>query len=143
MYFYIGEDLGILNNPDSLELPLSIPVSGAPALRLHAACEAAARLLGALARWVLSINAVTSLPYVFKILFFKLVSQQLTKLILEPTLIITKFINLKLKSYKEKSVSFLFSNEKSLTTETIIISFTYWKLGYNICSYIYNILYIS
>ncbi|XP_045486830.1 nuclear receptor subfamily 2 group C member 2 isoform X1 [Pieris rapae] len=58
-----GEEIGIFSNPDSLELPLSLPGSGSPALRLHAACEAAARLLGSLARWVLSMNTVTALPF--------------------------------------------------------------------------------
>lgn len=44
---------------ESLQLPLSLPAGCAPPpLRLHAACEAAARLLAALARWTLSLPVV-------------------------------------------------------------------------------------
>ncbi|XP_050671888.1 orphan steroid hormone receptor 2-like [Leptidea sinapis] len=63
-----GEDLGILSSPESIELPLSLAgvgvgSAGGGALRLHAACEGGARLLGALARWVLALPCVTALPF--------------------------------------------------------------------------------
>ncbi|CAK1546617.1 unnamed protein product [Leptosia nina] len=59
-----GEEVGILSTPESVELPLSLPAGSPPApLRLHAACEAGARLLGAVARWMLALPNVTAFPF--------------------------------------------------------------------------------
>ncbi|XP_050357308.1 nuclear receptor subfamily 2 group C member 2-like [Nymphalis io] len=49
-----GSEDPILSTAESLQLPLSTPVAGGT-LRLHAACEAAARLLAACARWLLAL----------------------------------------------------------------------------------------
>ncbi|XP_046974089.1 orphan steroid hormone receptor 2-like isoform X2 [Vanessa cardui] len=57
-----GSEGGILSTAESLQLPLSAPAGGG-ALRLHAACEAAARLLAACARWLLALPHAAALPF--------------------------------------------------------------------------------
>lgn len=54
----------ILNTAQSLSLPLSLPAGAGGPLRLHAACEAAARLLAACVRWTLSVPAAAAMPLV-------------------------------------------------------------------------------
>ncbi|CAG5023208.1 unnamed protein product [Parnassius apollo] len=56
------EEAGILSTPESLRLPLTLPPSAPPPLRLHAACETGARLLLANARWMLCVPAAAALP---------------------------------------------------------------------------------
>ncbi|XP_072945798.1 orphan steroid hormone receptor 2 [Epargyreus clarus] len=61
-----ASEAGILSTPESLTLPLSLPGGAAvtaPALRLHTACEAAARLLAACARWLRTLPVVVALPF--------------------------------------------------------------------------------
>ncbi|XP_041983459.1 nuclear receptor subfamily 2 group C member 2-like isoform X2 [Aricia agestis] len=58
-----GEEAGILSSAEALQLPLSLPAGSGGPLRLHAACEAAARLLGASARWMLAVPAAAALPF--------------------------------------------------------------------------------
>nr|XP_032524745.1 nuclear receptor subfamily 2 group C member 2-like isoform X1 [Danaus plexippus plexippus] len=53
----------ILNTAQSLSLPLSLPAGAGGPLRLHAACEAAARLLAACVRWTLSVPAAAAMPF--------------------------------------------------------------------------------
>ncbi|XP_045539801.1 orphan steroid hormone receptor 2 isoform X2 [Papilio machaon] len=58
-----GVDVGILSTAESQRLSLSLPAGAPPPLRLHAACEAGARLLHALARWTLAVPAAAALPF--------------------------------------------------------------------------------
>ncbi|XP_045507423.1 nuclear receptor subfamily 2 group C member 2 isoform X1 [Colias croceus] len=58
------EEMDILGSPECIELPLTLPRGPAPApLRLHAACEGAARLLAAVARWALALPALRAMPF--------------------------------------------------------------------------------
>ncbi|CAH2060453.1 unnamed protein product, partial [Iphiclides podalirius] len=58
-----GSEAGILSTAESQRLALSLPTGAPPPLRLHAACEAGARLLHALARWTLAIPVAAALPF--------------------------------------------------------------------------------
>ncbi|XP_013174855.1 PREDICTED: orphan steroid hormone receptor 2 isoform X2 [Papilio xuthus] len=58
-----GVEAGILSTAESQRLTLSLPAGAPPPLRLHAACEAGARLLHALARWTLAVPAAAALPF--------------------------------------------------------------------------------
>ncbi|XP_045779704.1 nuclear receptor subfamily 2 group C member 2 isoform X1 [Maniola jurtina] len=59
-----SEEVGILSTAESLQLPLQLPAGCPPApLRLHAACEAGARLLAACARWLLALPAANNLSF--------------------------------------------------------------------------------
>ncbi|XP_053619297.1 orphan steroid hormone receptor 2 [Plodia interpunctella] len=57
-----GSEESILSTPASLSLPLALPPPPPPHLRLHAVCEAGARLLAALVRWTLAVPVVHTLP---------------------------------------------------------------------------------
>ncbi|CAB3241413.1 unnamed protein product [Arctia plantaginis] len=46
----------------SMSLSVALPAPAPPHLRLHAACEAGARLLAAIARWFKSVPAAATLP---------------------------------------------------------------------------------
>ncbi|XP_013149013.1 PREDICTED: nuclear receptor subfamily 2 group C member 1-A-like isoform X2 [Papilio polytes] len=58
-----GVEAGILSTAESQRLSLSLPAGAPPPLRLHAACEAGARLLHALARWTLAVPVAAALPF--------------------------------------------------------------------------------
>ncbi|KAH9637792.1 hypothetical protein HF086_017570 [Spodoptera exigua] len=55
---------GILSTAESVQLSVSLPGAAPPHLRLHAVCEAGARLLAAAARWLRAVPAAHALPYV-------------------------------------------------------------------------------
>ncbi|XP_068624656.1 nuclear receptor subfamily 2 group C member 2 isoform X2 [Battus philenor] len=58
-----GAEVGILSTAESQRLALALPAHAPPPLRLHAACEAGARLLHALARWTLAVPVAAALPF--------------------------------------------------------------------------------
>ncbi|XP_049881874.1 orphan steroid hormone receptor 2 isoform X2 [Pectinophora gossypiella] len=66
-----AEEPGILSTAESLQLPLSLPAPAPPHLRLHAVCEAGARLLAATARWLLNVPAAAALPFEIQVILLK------------------------------------------------------------------------
>ncbi|KAM3957186.1 nuclear orphan receptor [Aphomia sociella] len=61
----------VLSTAASLRLPLSLPGAPPPHLQLHAACEAAARLLAAAARWMLAVPAAHQMPLEIQVTLLK------------------------------------------------------------------------
>ncbi|KAJ2939417.1 hypothetical protein O0L34_g10847 [Tuta absoluta] len=61
----------ILSTPESLQLHLTMPAPAPPHLRLHAVCEAGARLLAACSRWMLAVPAAASLPFEIQVILLK------------------------------------------------------------------------
>ncbi|KAJ0171029.1 hypothetical protein K1T71_013228 [Dendrolimus kikuchii] len=61
----------ILSTPESLVLALALPAPAPAHLRLHAACEAGARLLAATARWMLAVPAASALPFEIQVTLLK------------------------------------------------------------------------
>lgn len=61
----------VLSTPESLTLHMALPGGAPPHLRLHAACEAGARLLAAVSRWLLAIPAARALPFEIQVTLLK------------------------------------------------------------------------
>ncbi|XP_028173312.1 nuclear receptor subfamily 2 group C member 1-A-like isoform X2 [Ostrinia furnacalis] len=64
-------DSSILSTAESLTLSLPLPAPAPPHLRLHAACEAGARLLAANARWLRAVPHAAHLPFEIQVTLFK------------------------------------------------------------------------
>ncbi|KAL0859661.1 hypothetical protein ABMA27_010780 [Loxostege sticticalis] len=64
-------DSSILSTADSLQLQLPLPAPAPPHLRLHAVCEAGARLLAANARWLRHVPHAAHLPFEIQVTLFK------------------------------------------------------------------------
>ncbi|XP_022834447.1 nuclear receptor subfamily 2 group C member 2-like isoform X2 [Spodoptera litura] len=62
---------GILSTPESVQLCVSLPGPAPPHLRLHAVCEAGARLLAAAARWLRAVPAAHALPFEVQVTLLK------------------------------------------------------------------------
>ncbi|CAG9796187.1 unnamed protein product [Diatraea saccharalis] len=67
----VEADSSILSTAESLQLSLSLPAPAPPHLRLHAACEAGARILAACARWVRALPAAATLPFEIQVTLLK------------------------------------------------------------------------
>ncbi|GBP31075.1 Nuclear receptor subfamily 2 group C member 1 [Eumeta japonica] len=61
----------ILGSPDSHRLSVTLPVPAAAHLRLHALCEAGARLLAACCRWAVSLPPAATLPFELQVTILK------------------------------------------------------------------------
>lgn len=62
---------GILSTPESVQLCVSLPGAAPAHLRLHAVCEAGARLLAAAARWLRAVPAAHALPFEIQVTLLK------------------------------------------------------------------------
>lgn len=62
---------GILSTPESQQLLVSLPGAAPAHLRLHAVCEAGARLLAAAARWLRAVPAAHALPFEIQVTLLK------------------------------------------------------------------------
>lgn len=62
---------GILSTPESVQLCVSLPGAAPAPLRLHAVCEAGARLLAAAARWLRAVPAAHALPFEIQVTLLK------------------------------------------------------------------------
>ncbi|KAF9414164.1 hypothetical protein HW555_007829 [Spodoptera exigua] len=62
---------GILSTAESVQLSVSLPGAAPPHLRLHAVCEAGARLLAAAARWLRAVPAAHALPFEVQVSLLK------------------------------------------------------------------------
>ncbi|CAH0599036.1 unnamed protein product [Chrysodeixis includens] len=61
----------ILSTAESQQLCVSLPGAAPPHLRLHAVCEAGARLLAAAARWLRAVPAAAALPFEIQVTLLK------------------------------------------------------------------------
>ncbi|CAH2987142.1 unnamed protein product [Chilo suppressalis] len=64
-------DPSILCTPESLQLSLVLPSPAPPHLRLHAVCEAGARILAATARWMRAVPVAAQLPFEIQVTLLK------------------------------------------------------------------------
>ncbi|XP_050555440.1 nuclear receptor subfamily 2 group C member 1-A isoform X4 [Spodoptera frugiperda] len=64
-------EAGILSTPESVQLCVSLPGPAPGHLRLHAVCEAGARLLAAAARWLRAVPAAHALPFEIQVTLLK------------------------------------------------------------------------